>query len=190
MFQKSKINEPIDPRGKGGSPPAPAPGGRMADAPAPERRVPPPSRPAVSSAPSVIAPDLKIIGNLITDGDLQIEGTVEGDVNANTLIVGNGAQVRGEIRSNDVTVNGTVAGKIRGRKVRLTETARVDGDIVHSSIAMEEGAQFEGSIHRADDPLKDAAAPQPRPGQPGEAPGPRPMELTDRQKAAGATATT
>ena len=190
MFQKSKINEPIDPRGgKGGKPSAPAPGARPPD-PAPERRAAAPSRPSTPSSPSVLAPDLKVIGNLVTDGDLQIEGTVEGDVHARTLIVGNGAQVRGEIRSDDVTVNGTVAGKIRGRKVRLTETARVDGDIVHASIAMEEGAQFEGSIHRADDPLKEADAPQAR-GQAQPAPsGPRVMDLNEQARAGGATAST
>lgn len=163
MFQKSKINEPIDPRAGGPTPassPAPAP------SPRPAERVALSERPAPGgtgqSSPSLIAPDLKVVGNLITDGDLLIEGTVEGDVQARTLIVGNDAHVKGEIRSSDVTVNGKVTGRIRGQKVRLSATARVDGDIVHSSLAMEEGADFEGSIHRGDDPLKDPVV-QPKP---------------------------
>lgn len=157
MFQKSKINEPIDPRAGAPSAP-PAPGVRAPERPQVAERPAAPAARVSSGAPSMIAPDLRVIGNLITEGDLQIEGTVEGDIHASTLIVGAGAQVKGEIRSNDVTVNGTVVGKIRGRKVRLTEQARVSGDIVHASIAMEEGAQFEGSIHRSDDPMKDGAS--------------------------------
>ncbi len=158
MFQKSKINEPIDPR-SGAKSKSSAPGVRAPERPPLSERPAPPAPNASPSAPSIIAADLRVIGNLVTDGDLQIEGTVDGDIHASTLIVGSSAQVNGEIRSNDVTVNGAVTGKIRGRKVRLTEKARVNGDIVHSSIAMEEGAHFEGSIHRAEDPLKDGAAP-------------------------------
>lgn len=163
MFQKSKINEPIDPRAGGQTPvssPVPAPSPRPAERPAVSERPAPGG--LAQSSPSVIAPDLKVIGNLMTDGDLQIEGTVEGDVQARMLVVGNNAHVKGEIRSTDVTVNGKVTGRIRGQKVRLSATARVDGDIVHSSLAMEEGADFEGSIHRGDDPLKDSVA-QPKP---------------------------
>ncbi len=175
MFQKSKINEPIDPR-SGARSAGSAPGVRAPERPqvseTPVAATPRSSSPA---SPSVIASDLKVIGNLVTNGDLQIEGTVEGDIHADTLIVVSGAQVRGEIRSNNVTVNGMVVGKIRGRKVRLTDQAHVDGDIVHSSISMEEGAHFEGSIHRADDPMNDGTAPQTASS--------RVMDLTDKAKA-------
>ena len=163
MFKQSKINEPIDPR-TGGKPPAPTTDRQqLPDRPQATNRAPNTvSRPSTPSAPSVIATDLRVIGNLVTDGDLQIEGKVEGDIDANTLIVGQGAEGRGEVRANDVTVNGRVIGKIKGRKVRLTETAHVDGDIVHASISIEAGGNFEGSIHRSEDPLKGDAPAQPR----------------------------
>lgn len=96
---------------------------------------------------------------------MKIEGQVEGDVEAKTLIIGNDAHVMGEIRAQDVTVNGKVTGRIKGQKVRLASTARVDGDITHSSLAMEEGADFEGSIQRSDDPLK-KSTPAPAAAQP------------------------
>ena len=103
----------------------------------------------------MIGADLRVVGNLMTEGDLRVEGNVEGDIFARALTVGEEAHVKGEIRSSDVTVIGKVTGRIRGHKVRLRSTASVDGDIVHSSIAMEEGADFEGSIHRSQDPLQD-----------------------------------
>lgn len=104
-------------------------------------------------APSVLAADLTVTGNLVTSGDIQIEGTVEGDIRAHLLTVGEGATVKGECVADDVVVNGRVVGCVRGLKVRLTASARVEGDIIHKTIAIESGAHFEGSVKREDDPL-------------------------------------
>ncbi|MCF6271585.1 MAG: polymer-forming cytoskeletal protein [Rhodobacteraceae bacterium] len=114
--------------------------------------------PATSSskpkpAPSMLSSDLTITGNLVTSGDIQIEGTVEGDIRAHLLTVGESATVKGECVADDVVVNGRVVGCVRGLKVRLTASARVEGDIIHKTIAIESGAHFEGSVKREDDPL-------------------------------------
>lgn len=92
-------------------------------------------------------------GNLKTTGDIQILGTVEGDVRAHLLTVGDGATVKGEVIADDVVVNGKVVGRVRGLKVRLTSTSVVEGDIIHKTIAIESGAHFEGSVQRQEDPL-------------------------------------
>lgn len=107
------------------------------------------------TTPSLLSADLIIVGNVITEGDIEIEGTVEGDVRASLLTVGETATIRGELAGEDVVVNGHVIGRLRGRKIRLTSTANVEGDIVHKTIAIEAGASFEGSVQRHDDPLAD-----------------------------------
>ena len=119
-----------------------------------------PSSPSISPAPlkpkpaaSVLSSDITITGNVRSSGDIQIEGTIEGDIRAQTLIVGETATVKGEVVAEDVVVNGRVVGRLRGLKVRLANTARVEGDIVHKTIAIESGAHFEGSVQRQDDPL-------------------------------------
>jgi len=159
------------------------PEGRPAegDRHAAEPRTPAPQAPATSTAPkakppaSILSTDLTITGNLRTTGDIQIEGTIEGDVHAHLLTVGEGAVVRGEIVADDVVVNGHVIGRVRGLKVRLTSSAQVEGDIIHKTIAIESGAHFEGSVQRQDDPLKTGepqkaiAAPKPADAAP---PGP------------------
>ena len=53
----------------------------------------------------------------------------------------------------EVVVNGRVVGRLRGLKVRNPELARVEGDIIHKTIAIENGAHFEGSVQRQDDPV-------------------------------------
>jgi len=105
--------------------------------------------------PSLLSSDLTIKGNASSSGDIQIEGTIEGDVRANLLTVGENATVRGEVVADDVVVNGLVVGRVRGLKVRLTATAKVEGDIIHKTIAIESGAHFEGSVQRQEDPLNE-----------------------------------
>ncbi len=159
MFSKSKINDPIETSVEPQKPaPASAPLASAAK-PNPNNAIVTPSnkttrpKPTIGSGPSIISPDLKITGNLHTEGDLQVEGTVEGDIRANLLTIGENAVIRGEIVADDVVVNGHVIGRIRGQKVRLTSTGRVEGDILHKTIAIEAGAHFEGSVHRGEDPI-------------------------------------
>ncbi len=104
--------------------------------------------------PSVLSSDLKVKGNLITSGDIQIEGIIEGDIQAHLLTVGETSKIKGEIVADDVIINGNVIGCVRGLKVRLTNKARVQGDIIHKAIAIESGAHFEGTVQRTDNPFE------------------------------------
>ncbi len=104
--------------------------------------------------PSVLSSDLKVKGNLLTSGDIQIEGIIEGDIQAHLLTVGETSKIKGEIIADDVIINGSVVGCVRGLKVRLTNKARVQGDIIHKAIAIESGAHFEGTVQRTDNPFE------------------------------------
>ena len=170
MFSKSRINEPGPKQAEAEKPKAP------------EASVTKPSTDFVPSAPkgkaaaSVLSSDLTVVGNLRTTGDIQVEGTVEGDIRAHLLTVGESATIRGEIVADDIVVNGRVIGRVRGLKVRLTSTARVEGDIIHKTIAIESGAHFEGSVQRQEDPLSQGrSAPSVAPAP--VAPTPKPDEL-------------
>ena len=109
--------------------------------------------PRARVSPSVLSPDLTVTGNIQTQGDITIEGTVEGDIRARQLTIGETATIKGEIVGDDVIVHGRVVGRVRGLKVRLSASARVEGDIIHKTIAIESGAHFEGSVQRQEDPL-------------------------------------
>ncbi len=147
MFSKSRINEP----GPDGTDDKKSTAGDSGKASVPEFAAS--STPKVKPPASALASDLVITGNIKTTGDILVEGTVEGDIYAHLLTIGEGATVKGECIADDVVVNGRVVGRVRGIKVRLTSTARVEGDIVHKTIAIESGAHFEGSVQRQDDPL-------------------------------------
>jgi len=152
MFSKSRINEP-GPKQAGEPDVKPTP----SDAPKPTGAMPSaPTAPKTKAPASTLSSDLVVKGNMKSTGDIVIEGTVEGDIRAHMLTVGETATVKGEVVADDVVVNGRIIGRLRGLKVRLTATARVEGDIVHKTIAIESGAHFEGSVQRQEDPLNNS----------------------------------
>lgn len=103
--------------------------------------------------PSIIGADVVIHGNLVTGGELQLDGTIQGDVRAAVIIVGPHGTVHGEIAAEEVIVRGRVIGPIRGIRVQVFASAHVDGDIVHDSLAVETGAFCQGNIRRSEEPL-------------------------------------
>jgi predicted acyltransferase (DUF342 family) len=71
-----------------------------------------------NGAPSIISSNLHIVGDLNTNGEIQIDGTVDGDVKGNSLTVGTQATVNGEIFADSVVVRGSVNGRIKADTVR------------------------------------------------------------------------
>jgi cytoskeletal protein CcmA (bactofilin family) len=125
--------------------------------------------PRAASAPSILSADAVITGTLVSAGDMQIDGRVEGDVRSVSLVIGDKAEIHGEIFAEEVIVRGRVIGRIRARKVQLAATSHVEGDILHEAFAVESGAFFEGNCRHSDDPLGDGqkrAAPAMPPEQP------------------------
>jgi len=157
MFSKSKINEP-GAKPETTTPAAPASAAPTAAPAAPAASDFKASAPKPKPPASILSSDLHITGNLKTSGDIQVEGTVEGDIRAHLLTIGESATIKGEVTADDVVINGLIIGRVRGLKVRLTATARVEGDIIHKTIAIESGAHFEGSVQRQDDPLNPGKA--------------------------------
>lgn len=113
----------------------------------------PVKKPAGRSAPSIISADLLVQGSLISQGDMQIDGTVEGDIRSGTLMVGNSAVIKGEIVAEEVVVRGRIEGRIRARRVQLDASAVVIGDILQESLTVAAGATFEGTCRKSSDPL-------------------------------------
>jgi cytoskeletal protein CcmA (bactofilin family) len=124
--------------------------------------VQPAKRAASSSAPSIIGSDLVVSGTLVSTGDIQIDGRVEGDVRSARLVIGDTAFIHGEVSAEEVTIRGRIEGGIRARKVLLCATSHVEGNILHEAFAVETGAFFEGNCRHAENPLaEDVGAKKP-----------------------------
>src|SRR5215470_14105865 len=108
-------------------------------------------RPVEGAPKSVIGNDLKIIGQglkIVSQGTLQVDGEIEGDVGGNEVIIGEKGRVTGTVAAERVIVRGQIAGVIRGITVTLQASSRVEGDIHHMSLAIEQGAEFDGRCRR------------------------------------------
>ena len=118
---------------------------------------PPRSRPTEAGPKSVIGNDLKIIGQglkIISQGTLQVDGEIEGDVGGVEVIIGERGKVTGTVAAERVIVRGTISGVIRGSTVTLQSSSNVQGDVHHMSLAIEQGAMFEGRCRRPTDALE------------------------------------
>ncbi len=100
----------------------------------------------VRMIPSIISADLKIIGDLESAGEVQIDGEVSGDIRAKVLLVGESAVIRGEVLAETVRVHGNVYGQIKAKFVNLAKSAHVVGDILHENLSIQEGAFLEGHM--------------------------------------------
>ena len=100
--------------------------------------------------PSILAPDLLIEGNVVSSGDIQLDGTVTGDVHTRKLTVGEKARVTGAIIAEWVRISGTVQGEITAVHVELMASAKVTGDINHDTLSIDAGAYIQGLCRRMD----------------------------------------
>jgi cytoskeletal protein CcmA (bactofilin family) len=109
---------------------------------------------------SVIGPDLLIQGNLISKGEVQVEGEVQGDIHGSHIVIGEKARITGGIIAEECIIRGHVLGTVRGRRVLLQTSSHVEGDIYHQTVAIEQGAFFEGKSRRTDDPIAGISRPE------------------------------
>ncbi len=85
-----------------------------------------------------------VSGDLWSDGDIQIDGHLCGNVNCAQLIVGKDAAVIGAIIAEEAVIRGRMTGLIRATRVLLQASARVESEIIYQSLSVDEGATFKG----------------------------------------------
>ena len=104
---------------------------------------------SASTSASIIASGTEISGNIICDGDIRIDGVLNGNVNSvSKVILGPDGTVNGDIEAKQADVMGTVKGKIIiADLLNLKGKAQVDGDIYTGQLQVEPTASFNGSCH-------------------------------------------
>ncbi len=95
---------------------------------------------------SIISNSVRIEGNLFSEGNVRIDGVVNGNITVNgNLTVGEGSKINGEMKAKNVTMNGSLTGKVfADEKLRLESKAILRGDLVAKALIVEEGALFQG----------------------------------------------
>lgn len=99
-------------------------------------------------APSVISSHINILGNIISEGLIDFDGSIDGNIHCHSLLVRPNARINGEIKADSVQVSGRVFGTIRARIVTLQPTAHVEGIVMHEQIIVEDGATVDGKLKK------------------------------------------
>lgn len=88
-----------------------------------------------------------IEGEISSDGDVRVDGTLKGTINIKgKLVVGENGVVEGEINCQFANVSGTLKGNLKVHDLlTLQKSARLHGDIITAKLSVESGAEFSGS---------------------------------------------
>lgn len=108
---------------------------------------------------AVVAPNLLVQGHLLSDGQVHVDGTVEGDVRAEQLSIGSSGSIVGRVFAKTLQIAGRVEGQINAGDVSVSATAVVEGLLQYQSLSVERGARlmsrceyieaWEDSVHPA-----------------------------------------
>ena len=136
-------------------------GNGAADIPAPTKKSASPAPAPIrnASAPSLLGRDLIITGDIKTDGEVQIDGRLDGNLTAGTVTIGEQGAVNGKVVATMVHVRGKVTGKIDANTIELADTANVQADLIQDQLMIANGAFFDGKCARksaAPTPIKSA----------------------------------
>jgi cytoskeletal protein CcmA (bactofilin family) len=103
---------------------------------------------SASAVPSIISADMKVNGDIVTTGEVQIDGQVDGDVKCGRLTVGETGNIKGMVNADQALVRGRIEGQIEAGAITLAQTAKVKGDVVHETLTIDPGAHIEGLCRR------------------------------------------
>jgi cytoskeletal protein CcmA (bactofilin family) len=89
----------------------------------------------------------KIIGTVITDSDMRVDGSIEGDVKcAGKLVIGEKGAIKGNVECQSAEVMGKVDGKLNVKEVlALRATSSFEGELSTGTLVVEPNAVFNGS---------------------------------------------
>ena len=86
-------------------------------------------------------------------GEIHLEGQVRGDVQCTALFLEEKSKLEGSAVAEEVIVGGHLIGSVRAVRLTLKASSHVEGDLLYQTLALEQGAYFDGQSHHSDDPL-------------------------------------
>jgi cytoskeletal protein CcmA (bactofilin family) len=104
---------------------------------------------------SFIGSNTHFKGEITTKGTLRIDGTVDGNVNAEWLIIGEKASIKGNASATSIVIGGTIEGNVLAKGlVDVQKKGRVKGDIITSKLTVADGGAVDGRISMHNDSAK------------------------------------
>jgi cytoskeletal protein CcmA (bactofilin family) len=101
---------------------------------------------------NLISTGTDIFGDVKSNGDIRIDGTLTGNLNTKgKVVVGPTGKVKGEVICKNSEVAGLIEGRIIvGNLLNLKASSKINGDIITSKLSIEPGALFTGNCKMSD----------------------------------------
>lgn len=97
--------------------------------------------------PSIISEGVEIVGDMIGETEIQVDGSVRGNLKAKRVMIGRTGLVDGSIKAETVIIAGNVSGDTNSKNITLEASARIKGGItVSGDLSMAAGARLEGKV--------------------------------------------
>jgi cytoskeletal protein CcmA (bactofilin family) len=98
------------------------------------------------SLETLIGQDSIIRGEIISKGVVRVDGTLEGSIQADYLILGRSGSVKGDMAAREIVIDGTVEGDLQAEElVEINPDGAVEGNIRTAKLIITEGAFFSGT---------------------------------------------
>jgi len=93
---------------------------------------------------NIIGKNTSIKGDIVSDGDFRIDGTIEGTIKTNgRVVIGKEGEIKGTVNCNNADIEGLFTGKLIVNKLlTLKPTAQINGETTIGKLAIEPGAIF------------------------------------------------
>ncbi len=104
---------------------------------------------SASGGTTLIGTGTTVSGDVKSNGDLRIDGTVIGNItSASKVIIGSSGNVEGDINCNQADITGKVSGNIRAKEMlQLKGDCVVTGNLYAGKLQVEPSATFNGQCH-------------------------------------------
>jgi cytoskeletal protein CcmA (bactofilin family) len=94
---------------------------------------------------SLVGVNSNFIGDIDTKGTLRVDGTMEGNIKADWVILGEKSLIRGDVAARGIIIGGRVEGNLKAEEiVEIKSKGQVCGDISTNKLAVAEGGSFDG----------------------------------------------
>jgi len=102
------------------------------------------------STPTILARDLTIEGEITSAGIIEIEGSINGTIKGNSVILRESSFVQGTIIAESLNIRGNFDGTINARNISISSKGNVTGTIEYESLSVEDGACIDGQFKRVE----------------------------------------
>ncbi len=97
---------------------------------------------------TLLSASAEIIGDIVSEGEVQVDGSVKGNIQCRKLVIGESGEVSGSLVTEECIIHGKTVGQLSAENLTLTRSANVEGEVLYESLAIETGAIIDGQCRR------------------------------------------